>query len=44
MVAKTKAILEYLHSDISPFDIVGELGSEALGNCRLRRRREGGCA
>ncbi|MEI6875318.1 MAG: sugar ABC transporter ATP-binding protein [Spirochaetota bacterium] len=27
MVAKAREILEYLHSDISPFDIVGELGS-----------------
>ena len=29
MVAKAKEILEYLHSDISPFDIVGRLGSGA---------------
>ncbi len=27
MVAKTREILKYLHSDISPFDIVGQLGS-----------------
>ena len=27
MAAKAKEILEYLHSDISPFDIVGKLGS-----------------
>jgi ribose transport system ATP-binding protein len=29
MIAKTREILEYLHSDISPFDVVGELGSGA---------------
>jgi len=27
MVAKTRDILKYLHSNISPFDIVGQLGS-----------------
>jgi len=29
MVAKTREILEYLHSDVSPFDIVGRLSSSA---------------
>ena len=29
MVAKTRDILEYLHSDLSPFDIVGRLSSSA---------------
>jgi ribose transport system ATP-binding protein len=29
MVAKTRDILEYLHSDLSPFDIVGQLSSSA---------------
>ena len=29
MVAKAKEVLEYLHSDISPFDVVGQLGSGA---------------
>ncbi len=27
MVAKAREVLEYLHSDISPYDIVGQLGS-----------------
>lgn len=27
MVAKTKEVLEFLHSDVSPYDIVGHLGS-----------------
>jgi ribose transport system ATP-binding protein len=29
MVAKTREILKYLHSDVSPFDIVGRLSSSA---------------
>lgn len=29
MIAKAQEILEYLHSDISPFDFIGQLGSGA---------------
>jgi len=29
MVARAKEILEYLHSDVSPFDVVGQLGGGA---------------
>ncbi len=37
MVAKTKEVLEFLHSDITPYDIVGNLGSGAQKTVEIAR-------
>lgn len=37
MVAKAQEILEYLHSNISPYDIVGQLGSGAQKTVEIAR-------
>ncbi len=37
MVAKTKEVLEFLHSDITPYDIVGQLGSGAQKTVEIAR-------
>ncbi|MCK5736757.1 MAG: sugar ABC transporter ATP-binding protein [Spirochaetaceae bacterium] len=37
MIEKTQEILSFLHSDISPFDIVGELGSGAQKTVEIAR-------
>ena len=37
MVAKSREILEFLHSDISPFDIVGQLGSGGQKTVEIAR-------
>ncbi len=37
MVSKSKEILEYLHSDISPYDIVGRLGSGGQKTVEIAR-------
>jgi len=37
MIDKTREILDFLHSDISPFDIVGDLGSGAQKTVEIAR-------
>jgi ribose transport system ATP-binding protein len=37
MLKKTKEVLEYLHSDISPYDIVGQLGSGGQKTVEIAR-------
>ena len=37
MVAKSREILEFLHSDISPYDIVGQLGSGGQKTVEIAR-------
>lgn len=37
MIAKTKEVLEFLHSDITPYDIVGNLGSGAQKTVEIAR-------